>query len=281
MTRALGFALAAIFIQMAPMSGDGAVAATCGGDVPCKVANGEYRIALPPSAGDGEPVGAILFLHGWQGTAEAEMGNPGLRAMADRLGVALIAPQGAERSWSLPPFAERRRDEMAFIASVLDDATSRFPIAADRVMASGFSLGGSMVWYLACDMGERFAGFAPVAGAFWRPEPVMCDGPAPNLFHVHGTADRTVPMEGRPIGDWAYQGDVRNGFDMWMAKGGCGTERPETTTSGQLTCERRNACGGVLELCLHDGGHSVRSEWIERAWRQLAAIRGWPVPDIE
>ena len=68
---------------------------------------------------------------------------------------------------------------------------------------------------------EAFAGFAPVSGTFWRPVPARCAGPAP-VFHIHGTADRVVPVEGRSLaGGRLVQGDVRDALEMMRAGMGC------------------------------------------------------------
>ncbi|WP_321342799.1 alpha/beta hydrolase-fold protein [Breoghania sp.] len=253
----------------------------CGVETACPVPGGEYRVRMPDSAKTSGRIGAILYLHGYRGTAENAIRNKGLVRMASDLGVALITPQGAGRSWSFPGSPQARRDDIAFIGAVLDDAARRLPIDPDKVMASGFSVGGSMVWYLACNLGDRFAGFAPVAGAFWEPLPQSCPGPEPNLFHVHGTSDKVVPMAGRAIGDRARQGDVIEGWKLWETKGACAGEVPESFSLERLglDCERRARCNGkTLELCLHPGGHAFKAVWVERAWRELAALKGWQVP---
>lgn len=253
----------------------------CGVDVPCSVPGGEYRVRMPRGWDGSSRVGAIVFLHGYGGTAENEINNAGLIAVASDLGLALVAPQGRDRSWSFPGSPEQVRDDVAFIGAVLDDAVARHAVDPARVMASGFSVGGSMVWYLACNAGDRFAGFAPVAGAFWEPAPTQCPGPVPNLFHVHGTADTVVPMAGRAIGDTTRQGDVLEGFAFWQAKGACTEETPEEfrLAALDLSCRRHTHCGGAtLELCLHPGGHVIRPAWVKRAWGELADNQGWDVP---
>lgn len=253
-------------------------ARACGPDTDCVVDSGSYRIRMPEGWDGREKVGAIVFLHGWKGTAAGEMRNKVLARVVSGLGLALIAPQGAEKSWSFPGSPRQRRDDIAFMTTVLDDAIANHSIDADRIMASGFSVGGSMVWYLACYMGERFAGFAPVAGAFWEPQPQDCPGPEPYLFHVHGTADKTVPLQGRAIGTVARQGDVGEGFALWFAKGSCAGESPRASTEDKLVCERRLNCAGkVIELCLHGGGHTFDALWLKRAWLELAELKGWSV----
>ena len=48
------------------------------------------------------------------------------------------------------------------MASVRDDAIARHGIDPDRIILSGFSVGGSMTAYLACAAPEAFAAYAPV-----------------------------------------------------------------------------------------------------------------------
>lgn len=238
----------------------------------CSVASGSYRIVLPPQAAAGRPVGAILYFHGYQGSAAEVIADPGLLAVARRLGVALIAPDGAGRTWSYPGSPARNRDEFAFVGQVLDDVVARFPVDPGRILASGFSQGGSMVWYLACRMPTRFAAFAPIAGAFWEPLPQRCEGPRPPLVHVHGTSDKTVPLAGRALRSGARQGDVFKSFAI-LEPGGCtagwaGAVRTDITV-GELSCRVAVGCDGParLELCLHAGGHEADPAWVERAWR--------------
>ena len=262
--------LLAIALMLAP-----ATVSACGPDSDCLVEGGEYRIRLPDDWNGQETVGAIVFLHGYQGSAEKEMSNRALGRMATELGVALITPNGLRGRWSLPQAMGAGRDEITFMNAVIDDVVKDHSIDESRIMASGFSLGGSMVWYLACYMSERFAGFAPIAGGFWEPQPETCPSRSPNLVHVHGIKDRTVPIGGRQLRVGLSQGNVLAGLSMLAEKGQCAGQTPSRTEDLGLTCETRQSCGGAtIELCLHPGGHSLRADWIARAWRTLSVRYG-------
>ena len=272
-------------------------AQACGLESDCPVAldngtiTGSYRIRMPvggsQTAADNvaedkvaadKVNGAIVYLHGWQGTPEGTMKFGALTRMADELGVALIAPRGLRKSWSFPRAGRiLARDDVAFINAVANDAALRFSIDRERFMLTGFSVGGSMVWYAACKEPDMFAGYAPIAGAFWVPYPPECRSPAPDLFHVHGTADRTVPLQGRKLGNGAQQGDVTISFGILLDTAPIAIDRNAVSPGDQsrLTCEHFRAHGNRQEICLHGGGHSVRPEWISRAWRELAAVRQW------
>ena len=244
-------------------------AAACGRDSACAVPLGSYRVAVP----EGGAKGVILFFHGYGATAQAAMaGHLADTALAQ--GLAVIAPQGRENSWAFTGAPRDGRDEMAFLDQVMADVEARFDLPLDRVLVTGFSIGGTMAWEAACYRGARFAGFAPIAGAYWEPEPASCPSPPPVLIHVHGTADTVVPMAGRPIGE-AHQGDVRASIAQWRRQAACGGATRTLSTTG-LTCTRWTGCeSGLVELCLHDGGHSIRTEWVMRGWDQLAALKGW------
>lgn len=238
--------------------------------------------------------GAILFLHGHRGSGLNEIGNEAMLAMADRLGVAFVAPDGLDGTWSFPGAPQAQRDEFAFLAGVAEDVARRFSVPRERMMLSGFSSGGFMTWYTACHDSKLFAGYAPVAGAFWMPLPEACATSIPDLRHVHGTSDPVVPMAGRALGGGRWrQGDVNDSFDVWLRQSGLSRENAEETLEGGLTCRTwrigpetttapgrgQSNQGGPLQLCLHDGGHSVRAEWLEQAYRGLALRQGWPMPE--
>ncbi|WP_209003962.1 hypothetical protein [Labrenzia sp. CE80] len=254
-----------------------AVAAdACGDEVPCELEEGTYYALLPDDAETMPPAGAVFYLHGHRGKALNAVRNASFKKLANDLNVVFVAVQGIDGTWSFPTAPRSLRDENAFFDAVLDDVEDRFNIDREKTLLTGFSSGGFMTWYLACDDADRFAGYAPIAGAFWKPLPEECPTEAPYLFHVHGTSDTVVPLEGRPLGGGKYhQGDVFKSFDVWLQQLGLTDDKPMTYDDGILRCERWSPETGLLELCLHDGGHSVRADWVARAWHELGKLKGW------
>ena len=251
-------------------------AAACGPDSDCMVGSRSYRIRLPPPRADGVRLGAILLAHGYRDTAANMMADTEVADAVAALGVALVTPQSDGLSWNLPGQPGGLRvgiDDMAYMDRLVADVVARFPVDPRRIMASGFSAGGMLVWNLACHRASLFAGFAPVSGTFWDPLPERCPtGPA-TILHAHGTEDPTVPLHGRAIRETS-QGDVFEVFRRYAAWGHFGA--PAEDHAPGLDCTRRvNADGRVLELCLHPGGHDLRAVDLVRAWHELAAINGW------
>jgi polyhydroxybutyrate depolymerase len=196
------------------------VAQACGTDSDCMVGDRSYRISMPE--GQAEPVGAVIWAHGYRGTAAGVMRNGSLRRMVHAEGLALIALQGVGGTWDLPN-GPRTPDstgafEFDYIEAVVADAQAQFGIDTSRLVASGFSAGGMLVWNLACARPDAFVEFVPYAGTFWREPQPDCAPPAKSLIHLHGDADSTVPLDGRPIGP-TRQGKVADALAMYSALG--------------------------------------------------------------
>ncbi len=234
----------------------------------CQTPMGEYNIELPAQA---ENAPLMVFLHGYGGSGTGTMRN---RSMVEPLlarGYAVMAPEGLKRdregapqSWNFyPGFGDR--DETAFLTEVVADAAERFGIDPDRVLLGGFSAGGFMVNYLACDAPDTFSAYVPVSGGFWRPHPESCDGPV-RMFHTHGWIDNVVPLEGRVLGGGRFQqGDIFAGLEIWREANGCTDDKPSGFSTTDQFMRRRwvncNDDGGVLEFALFPGGHTVPQGW--------------------
>ena len=251
------------FCLLAPLGVLASPALACGPDTDCVVGDRTYRLYLPPAAAKG-PVGLLVFAHGYRGSAAGEMANGALRRLADDMGLALVALKSAEEDWNI---AHRPREpaqevsrEGAYVDAVLADVATRATIDPARRVAAGFSAGGMLTWTLACEMGDRFAGFVPMSGTFWSHVPETCPAPPANLVHIHGLADRTVPLQGRAIGQ-TRQGDVGQALAAYAERGGFAPETVESAAPGGMTCRsRQNQDGKVLAFCTFDGGHDFSTE---------------------
>lgn len=256
----------------------GAAYADCGLDAAaCKIPGGTYHIALPERI-EG-PIPAILLLHGYGGEGLGMIRNRMVSLMTG-LGYAVIAPDGQPRgngegrTWDFHPDRPATRDETAFLMAVAEDASARFGLNRDRMLLAGFSIGGSMTSYVACAEPQAFAAYAPVAGSFWRPHPVACAGPV-RLFHTHGKADRTVPLEGREIMPGFVQGNVLDAMDIWRAANACPSDTPDATRAlGVYAIEDWTRCaeGASLSFALHEGGHSIPKGWAQMALDWFEAL---------
>jgi len=252
---------------------------------PCEIElpNGVYYAALPEGPG---PRPALVFLHGYGGTGAATIRDKELVREVTGRGYAFLAPTGQPRSggrsgatWnSRAQVGNGERDDVAFLASVFDDAAERLGVDRSRILLSGFSSGGMMVWRAVCDAPESAAAYAPIAGLMWRPLPETCAGPA-KLLHVHGWADTVVPMEGRTVGSGITQGDLFVGLNLLRDAFGCASDQPDEAWLRDAFWRRawtNCAPGARLEFALHPGGHSIPKGWTDLAldWFEAMTAEG-------
>lgn len=255
----------------------------CDPGTPCRIDidGGDYLASVPKAWDGRSPLPTVVFLHGYSQSAGEMLADEKLVGGLSAAGVLLVAPDGQKTSsgvltWSFPGDQSLPRDDFDFLRRVVDDVTSRWPVDRARLLGSGFSVGGSMIWYVACRMPHRFAGFAPIAGAFWAPEPEACPGGPVDMRHVHGTDDHTVPMQGRSLrGGLNRQGDVLRGIATWRRIDGCPEAPTREETQGRLVCKiwDAKACtsGHELQLCLHGGDHEFDADWVMDGVRWLAS----------
>ncbi|MEM8980068.1 MAG: PHB depolymerase family esterase [Pseudomonadota bacterium] len=264
-----------------------APAHACSTTTPCEVEGGAYFIALPEGAGNGAPLPAVMFIHGFGGRGEGVFRNTGMTSKILERGYALIAPSGLKMegrsggSWSFHPERFQRRDEIAFLTRTKEAATQAHNIDPDRILLSGFSIGGSMTSYLACQAPDRFSAYAPVGGSFWRPHPKGCEGDV-RLLHTHGWTDGTVPLEGRllrgtdvnAVGALA-QGDVFRAMDIWRETNDCiHLKADKFVTEGFFWRRKWERClpGSALEFALFPGGHVIPQGWADMALDWFEAL---------
>ena len=239
-------------------------AVACGPDSRCEVPDGYYLAAEPDDWDGTTPLRLVVYFHGWNGTPEGTFRNKGMVRGATSRGALFIAPYAQTGYWRQmgKGRAERGRDEAAYVRAVMADVRRRWPIDENQTLASGFSRGGSMVWNVACYTGDLFRGYAPIAGGFWRSNPDTCPTGPVNLRHIHGLSDQVVSFD--EVGVYNSM-PIPEGFDI-LAKlnGTAPAQREVASGDDRLTCTRQDQSesGKVLELCLHDRGHSIPSEWV-------------------
>ncbi len=242
-------------------------ALACGdAEQPCEIDGGVYHAEAP--TGDG-PHAGLVFLHGWGGRGDRVLNNRRLVTALHKRGYAIIAPQGSPRrnggkggSWNAWQH-QTRRDDIAFLRTVVADATKRFNLDPERIILSGFSLGGMMTWRVACSAPDTFTAYAPIAGLLWRPLPARCEGPV-RLFHTHGWSDPVVPLEGRIVGSGLQQGDLFAGLTILRQAAGCKTDAPNgfgREEQYQIRHWKNCTEGAALAMALHPGGHAIPQGW--------------------
>lgn len=188
-------------------------------------ANRKYIQYVPASYDGSEAVPVIFALHGL-GDNMNNFSNVGFHQVADTANFIVITPEALvsplvnATAWNsgagVGPFILNENvDDVGFISAVLDSLTRHFNIDPTRIFATGFSMGGFMSNRLACELNDRIAAIASVAGTIGLG--IDCQpARAIPVCHFHGTADATVAYEGNQFGN-----DAEDLFDFWSTNNNC------------------------------------------------------------
>lgn len=113
-------------------------------------------------------------------------------------------------AWAGAPYSSNAND-IAFTTAILDKLESELCIDETRIYAVGFSNGGGFMSKLSCEMSDRFAAYAIIAGAMYSPSGECIPTYAAPIITIHGDQDQQVPFAGSairrlpPIYDWTAQ----------------------------------------------------------------------------
>ena len=141
--------------------------------------------------------------------------------------------------------------DLTFISRLLDQLTTDFRIDETRIFAAGVSSGAMMAYRLACQLSDRIAAIASVAGALLIED---CSPAKPvSILEMHGTYDSIVPYAGN-----SYAPSTASTIQRWVTLDGCpGT--PAQTASGITTTSLWTGCRGGTAVrfdTIAEGQHS-------------------------
>lgn len=165
-----------------------------------------YRLILPENYDETKSYPMLVFLHG-----AGERGNDNklqlfhcVQYLANNLPECIIvAPQcPVGNQWVDTPWANgaysiervKESNELKAVVELLDDLQEEFNVDADRIYASGLSMGGFGAWDLMMRHNDYFAaGILVCGGGDPSQAEKLVDTP---LFVFHGDADDAVPVSG-------------------------------------------------------------------------------------
>jgi len=153
-----------------------------------------YLRHVPPAHDGTTPVPVVVDLHGYSEGAEAHTLVSGLGPYGDQQGFVTITPHGSGLGpvplWDPTPGGP----DQVFLERVLDDVEATLCVDTARMFVTGLSNGAMMTSTLACELSDRFAAAAPVAGVT-EVEDCDADRPVP-VVAFHGTDDGFLSYDG-------------------------------------------------------------------------------------
>ena len=147
-----------------------------------------YGILIPRDYDPAEPRPLILALHpgGSRGPYYGTQFLRGVVAPAlQNWGAIIVAPDVPDRRWT------NETSERGVLA-LLDDVIARYAIDTNRILVTGFSLGGRGTWYMASRHPDLFAAAIPMAARSDSDDAALV-GDMP-VFIIHAREDQVVPF---------------------------------------------------------------------------------------
>jgi len=231
----------------------------------------EYRLHVPPS-GKGEarkPLVMVFHGGGQSGPRIEEL--IGMDSVADREGFLVAYPTGTKgllggHTWNggdcCGPAMRQNVDDVGFTRRIIDTLVDEGCVDPDRVYATGISNGAIFTYRLGCELSDKIAAIAPIAGALMLKQ-CSPERAVPAII-FHGTADEDVKVKGGR--NW--QSGARRAFppleesiDRWLEINHC-SPKARTHVSydkGDSTCRDYDCAsesGSVTFCSIQGGGHT-------------------------
>ena len=180
---------------------------------------------LPSDYAPEKPVPLLINMHGYGGESARHSSYTYLQLAAKERGLAYIAPDGTTDSlrnqfWNASiaccNFNDVAIDDVAYLKSLIDEASQKVSIDPKRIYLFGHSNGHFMSYKFACSTGGVVAAIAGLAGA----TDDICDGRPVNILHIHGTEDQTIRYEGGELFEKRYP-SVDQTLGQWADINSC------------------------------------------------------------
>ena len=160
-----------------------------------------FGILIPRDYDPSEPRPLVLALHPG-GSPGPGYGMQFLRGVVGPAlqdwGAIVVSPDAPDRSWA------NETSERGVIA-LLDDVMEKYAIDRNRILVTGFSMGGRGTWYMASRYPDLFTAAVPMAARSDGHDAEQV-GDMP-VFIIHARQDQVVPF--RPAEQLAQEMDER------------------------------------------------------------------------
>ena len=153
---------------------------------------GFYYVYTPGWQQPGEALPMVVDLHGFGEPAATQVKFSQLSPFGAFAGFVTITPQIPRTvpRWDVRPGSV----DLSFVLMAIEQAESRGCVDTSRVYVTGLSNGAMMTSRIACDLADRVAAVAMVAGV---QDPADCSPSRPvPMIAFHGTADTFLSYDG-------------------------------------------------------------------------------------
>jgi polyhydroxybutyrate depolymerase len=220
---------------------------------------------VPQKYDPGTGVMLVLNFHGFTSAGWQQALLTRMSQHSDQRGFIVAYPEGVAASWNAGACCGTAWtdsvDDVQFVRALLDEIAAKYCIDPNRIYATGMSNGGFLSHRLGCELSDRIAAIAPVAGVLGVPRQ-SCNPARPvPVLHFHGTADPMVPYGGgTPLVPQLGVGivflSVAETMDHWRSRNGCSVFEQTFYEKGDAHCVEWPSCAKSAQtaLCTIDGG---------------------------
>jgi polyhydroxybutyrate depolymerase len=215
-----------------------------------------------PSSRPGQRLPLVLAFGGAGATGGFMQQYSGLSRVADRARFIAVYPTawGVHPFWSLNDSAPNGRQDVRFVSDLLDRLEDTLCVDARRVYATGVSNGGGFTARIGCELSERLAAIAPVAGGYKAIPDCAPERPI-SVLEIHGTSDGSVPYGGQPPD---YRGSVPLYVAGWRARDRCqAASAREVLAPATVLVTWPHCADGtrVAQIKVYGGPHAWPGAW--------------------
>ncbi|MCM8762148.1 MAG: phospholipase [Candidatus Omnitrophica bacterium] len=198
-----------------------------------------YLVYKPSWYNKNKPLPLVILLHGGGGTSSAmvSLTQGGFNKIAERDGFIVAYPDGIEGIWNDGRKGMQYRahkeniDDIGFISILIDTLANQLNIDKSRVYVAGISNGAFMTHRIGCELSEKVAAIAMIAGAIPKNKTysTVPKKPIPIII-INGTDDPLIPWKGGKIGfksNIRYMGEVISTPEtvkFWIETNKCSSE---------------------------------------------------------
>lgn len=225
-----------------------------------------FIVHLPPTSSQ-QPLPVVINYHGYDKTAADFERYTDMATVADQAKFIVVFPQGAldsanppKPSWNAGTGAfgpTGLANDVQFTSDMLSYLQKNDCVDTHRIYVTGYSIGASMAYRVACSLSSKIAAFATVEGAFYHIPPNGCQASRPiPVLDIHSLADHNAPYNG----DTGRQLiSVPTFLNLWFSINQCNANASQVIfQKGDVTGYKWSQCaqGTIVEhYKISDGGH--------------------------
>jgi polyhydroxybutyrate depolymerase len=225
-----------------------------------------YRLHVSTVAESENPRPLVIVLHGGGQSGRRIQELIYMDRTAERHGFWVAYPDGTKGlgggfTWNggdcCGAAMRKKIDDVDFIEELIRELTEPGWVDPRRVYATGISNGAIFSYRLGCELSDKIAAIAPIAGALMMDQ-CKPGRPVPAII-FHGSQDKHVKVEGgRNLMSGAKRAFPPLGTtrDRWLEINGCSEESERIYQKGDSTCWSYTDCGeqGDVTFCMIEGG---------------------------